>query len=114
LYADTPNISVDIQVVRVAWVEWKPGFINSNAQVNNGLSQTAIEDTHVVEGTLMFSMKSLGTPNAPFSLPVNIQTGGEVGYPTFARGVPNALAWTSFSSGVGNPTAWSVYLGETP
>lgn len=114
LYADTPSISVDSQVVRAAWVEWKPGFINSDAQINNGLSATTIEDTHVVEGTLTFSMKSLGPPNAPFSAPVIIQTGGVVGYPTFARGVPNALAWTTFAYGIGHPTAWSVYVGETP
>jgi hypothetical protein len=114
LYADTPSISVDSQVVRVAWVEWQPGFINSGAQVDNGLSATEIKDTHIVEGTLMFSMKSLGTPNAPFSTAIKVETGGVVGYPTFAQGVPNALAWTSFSSGAGRPTAWSVYLGQTP
>lgn len=110
LYADTATISVDDNYVRVAWVEWQPGFINSAAQLNNGLDATSFNDTHVVEGRLMFSMKSQRTAGADFIAPAMIQTPGVVGYPTFSQGVSNALAWTAQSSG----SQWSVNIGQTP
>lgn len=109
-YADTPTISVDDNYVRVAWVEWQPGFINSAAQLNNGLDATGFNDTHIVEGKLMFSMKSQRTAGADFIAPAMIQTPGVVSYPTFSQGVSNALAWTAPSSG----SQWSVNIGQTP
>jgi hypothetical protein len=112
LYADTPTVSVDTQYVRAAWVEWQPGFTNSTGQTNNGLTTTAFNDTHDVEGNLMFSMKFLGSFGATFAAPVAINPGGVVGYPTFSQGVPNALIWTAPSSVGAAP--WSVSVGEMP
>lgn len=112
LYADTPTVSVDGQYVRTAWVEWQPGFTNSVGQVNNGLNATAFNDTHVVEGSLMFSMKAVGSFGATFSLPVAVNPGRVVGYPTFSQGAANAVIWTEPSST--GAAAWSVSVGETP
>ena len=112
LYADTPTVSVDDQYVRAAWVEWQSGFTNSVGQLNNGLSATEFNDTHIVEGNLMFSMKALGAASAIFSTPVAVNPGSVVGYPTFSQGVPNALIWTEPSSS--GTTPWTVSVGETP
>jgi hypothetical protein len=86
-YASTPNISVDGAKVRVVWIEWVPGTVNSTGQTDNNFPN----DDDTVEGVLMFAFKPL--VDGSFTTPITIADSPS-SYASFAQNFGNLMIYT--------------------